>query len=464
MRLIPQPYSVDIYPTFSLKKEITKKTISDEFDTEEYELLITPDSIEATAKDEKGFFYAETTLKQLRCLYTKIPCMKICDKPRFTHRGFMIDCARHMISISELKRMIEAAAFVKLNKFHWHLSDDQGFRIELDSFPEITQKGSVRKCDTFRNCESDKEYGGYYTKEEIREIISFCAERHIDVIPELDMPGHLSALLHVHPEFTCSGKNVEVKTKQGIFSDILCVGNETAVNCIKTILREIGELFPYPVIHIGGDEVPKKNWKTCDKCREIMLKNNLHNENELQCHFMNEMADFLGNMGKKCIVWNDFLKGGNASDSFVIQHWMHSPEATAKAVNNGQKLILSPFTPYYADYPYAMHPMKAVYEFEPDSFRGLSDKGRKNIIGVESPIWTEFVLTDERLEYMCFPRFFAVAEASWTSKENKNYKDFESVCRKLTYVFNNNGFHAAEEKEWNPTPLSRLKNTLSFFI
>ncbi len=464
MRLIPQPCSVSVYPFFTAESIITEKIISGEFrNDEEYELLITPDRIIATAGSEKGLFYADVTLNQLKRLYTKIPCMKICDKPRFSHRGFMIDCARHMFSVAELKKMIAAAASVKLNKFHWHLSDDQGFRIELDSFPEITEKGSVRKCDTFRNCESDKEYKGYYTKAEIKEIIAYCSERFIDVIPELDMPGHLSAVLHAHPEFTCSGEAVEVKTKQGIFSDILCVGNEAAVNCLKSVLAELCELFPYPVIHIGGDEVPKKNWKHCEKCRRIMLENGLRNENELQCYFTNKMAEYLENNGKRCIVWNDCLKGGNFSDKLIIQHWMHSPDITSEAVNNGHKLILSPFTPYYADYPYGMHSLKAVYAFEPENFGKLTEEGKDNILGVESPVWTEFITSDERLEYMCFPRWFAVAETGWSDKSNKDYIGFSKVCKKLVKILNNEGFNAAEEYEWNPSTEKRLRKIVAFF-
>lgn len=465
MRLVPQPYSVRVYPSFANKTDVIDHIISEEIkNDEEYELLITPDKITATASGEKGLYYAEVTLRQIKMLYSKIPCMKIIDRPRYSHRGFMIDCARHMFSIEELKKMIDAAAMVKLNKFHWHLSDDQGFRIELSSFPEITEKGSVRKCDTFRNCTDDKEYGGYYTKQEIKEIIDYCSERFIDVIPELDMPGHLSALLHVYPQFTCSGKAVEVKTKQGIFSDILCVGNEEAVRCLKTVLDEIGDMFPYPVIHIGGDEVPKKNWRTCEKCRRIMLENDLKNVDELQCYFTNKMAQYLENKGKKCIVWNDCLKGGNFSDNFTVQHWMHSPDITSRAVNNGHKLILSPFMPYYVDYPYGMHPLKAVYEFEPESFGNLTAEGKDNIIGVESPIWTEFITDGEKLEYMCFPRWLAVAETGWTEKDIKDYKSFYEICKKLVKILNNSGVNAASEEDWNPSVSGRLRKTLLFFI
>ena len=465
MRLIPQPERIEILNGYSSQKKVTNREICSFFSSDEaYELIVEKDEITVKASSEKGLFYGEKTLKQISLLYDKIPCVKITDKPRFSHRGFMIDCARHMFSLDELKKMISVAADFKFNKFHWHLSDDQGFRIELESFPEITEKGSVRSCDSFINCKSNEKYSGYYKKDEIREIVSFCKELFIDVIPELDMPGHQSALLHVHPEFTCKGEEVEVKTRQGIFKDIICAGNTDAEKCIKIILDEITELFPYDTVHIGGDEVPKANWKACEKCQKIIAENGLSDENELQCLFINKMADYLRNKGKKSIVWNDCLKGKNLSENILIQHWQKDPERTSEAANKGQKVILSPFDPFYVDYPYGMHTLKAGYMFEPDSFRGLTDKGRSNILGVESPIWTEHINNNGRLEYMCFPRWFAVSECGWTRKDNKNYKKFYEVLKKLSVCYRENGLNIAPESEWNPNPAKRLYETVKFFI
>lgn len=464
MRLIPQPESIEIFSSVSNCREITVFEKLSGFSSEEYELVIETDKITARAADDKGLFYAKVTLEQICMLNSQVPCLQIKDKPRYFHRGFMIDCARHIFSVDQLKKMIDIAASFKFNKFHWHLSDDQGFRIELESFPELTEKGSVRKCDSFINCKSDKEYSGYYKKSEIKEIIDFCADRFIDVIPEFDMPGHQSALLHVFPEYTCSGKSVEVKTKQGIFKDIICAGNPDAHNCIEKILDELTELFPYDTIHIGGDEVPKANWKTCPKCREIILKNGFNNENELQCWFINKMSDYLKNKGKKCIVWNDCLKGKGLSDEITVQHWQGSPEKTAEAANNGQKIIMSPFAGYYVDYPYGMHPLKLTYKFEPEEFTSLDNIGKNNIAGVESPIWTEHINNGDRLEYMCFPRWFAVAETGWTARTNKDYKAFYEVCKKISYIYRNKGVNVASEKEWNPIAPVRLFQTAAFFM
>lgn len=464
MRLIPQPEYIELTGGTTELREITEKVLDNTLGEEEYELIIRPDRITAEAGTDKGFFYADVTMKQIASLYGTVPCMKIKDKPRFAHRGFMIDCARHIFSTDELKKMISAAADVKFNKFHWHLSDDQGFRIELSTLPELTEKGSVRDCDSFINCKSSEPYSGYFRKAEIKEVVDFCKERFIDVIPELDMPGHQSAFLHVYPEFTCSGEAVQVKTKQGIFKDIICAVNKDAKEYLKKILDEICELFPYDCVHIGGDEVPKANWRSCEKCNEIMAEKGLSDYNDLQCLFINEMAEYLKNKGKRCIVWNDCLKGKGLSEEIAVQHWQKGPERTSLEANKGRKTILSPFTPFYVDYPYGMHTLKAAYKYEPESLRGLDSKGVGSIIGVESPIWTEHINNNDRLEYMCFPRWFAVAECGWTLKKNKNYHEFYEVLVRLCENYRKKGLNIAPETDWNPSVVTRLSETVKFFL
>lgn len=464
MRLIPQPSFIEITGGTTELREIIRKEVKASLATEEYELIIKSGEILVRAGNDKGFYYAQVTLRQLVSLYGVIPCMIIRDKPRFSHRGFMIDCARHIFSVAELKKMISAAADVKLNKFHWHLSDDQGFRIELDSLPELTKKGSVRDRDTFINCKSDKPYSGYFRKDEIREIVEFCRERFIDVIPELDMPGHQSAFLHVYPQFTCNGEKVNVKTSQGIFKDIICAGNDEAKEYIKKILDEICELFPYDTVHIGGDEVPKANWKTCEKCNKVMTDNVISDYNDLQCLYINEMAEYLNNKGKKCIVWNDCLKGKGLCEGITVQHWQKHPRKTSDEANKGRNIILSPFSPFYADYPYGMFPLKSVYGYEPTKLKGLNSDGKDAVIGVESPIWTEHINNNDRLEYMCFPRWFAVAECGWCSEKNKNYGEFYKALTRLCKVYEGKGLKPAPEKDWNPTVFVRLAETLGFFM
>lgn len=465
MRLVPQPNEIKLLEGFTALREIDAFETDLSLCDEEYELDISSDRITAKARDEKGFFYAGKTMKQLCLLYDKIPCAVIRDKPRYSHRGIMIDCARHMFSVAELKKMIDVAADFKFNKLHWHLSDDQGFRIELESLPELTKKGSVRKCDEFINCKSKKAYSGYYLKSEITEIVQYAKNNFIDVIPELDMPGHQSALLHVFPQFTCTGEPVEVKTKQGIFKDIICVGNTDAENALHKIIDEMCELFPYEYFHIGGDEVPKANWRSCEKCQKIMADNGIFDEHSLQCYFINKMAQYLKNKGKKCIVWNDCLKGDGLNADISIQQWQGTASKTALAANGGHNIIMSPFSAYYVDYPYGMHPLSSSYSFEPERFRGLDSNGKKNIAGVESPIWTEHINNNERLEYMCFPRWFAVAETGWTDKRNKDYKAFYSVCRVLCDCYRSMGLNCAPESEWEKKNIfTRLKETICFFL
>ncbi len=464
MRLVPQPEKIELKDGFSSQKQISVFEKVESFSEEEYELIIAADAISARASGDKGFFYAEKTVKQLCRLYNEIPCAVIHDKPRYSHRGIMIDCARHIFSTDELKKIIDVAAELKFNKLHWHLSDDQGFRIESDCFPELTEKGSVRSCDSFINCKSDKPYSGYYTKAQLRDVVAYAGSRFIDVIPELDMPGHQSAFLHVFPQFTCSGAPVEVKTKQGIFKDIICAGNEDAQGALRKIIDEMCEIFPYEYFHIGGDEVPKANWRSCEKCQKIMAENNISDE-DLQCLFINKMALYLENKDRRCIVWNDCLKGDGLLPSISVQQWQGTSAKTAQAANGGHKVIMSPFSAYYVDYPYGMHPLKGAYNFEPEKFKGLDANGKRNILGVESPIWTEHINNNERLEYMCFPRWFAVAEAGWTNKNNKDYKAFYSVCRALCESYRADGLNCAPESEWDKKNVFvRLKETISFFL
>lgn len=465
MRIIPQPLKIKENTGFSSLRKINEYILDTSIRNDEaYRLEISANSIKAYARTMKGHYYARVTLRQLCTIYNEVPCCVIEDSPRYEYRGFMIDCARHMFTVKELEKMIDAASLVKFNKFHWHLSDDQGFRIELTSAPELTKKGSIRKGDNFGlHCRSDEPYGGYYTKAEIKHIIDFCAERYIEVIPEFDMPGHLSALLHVYPEYSCEGKEIEIKDTNGIFKDVLCVGNNKAVEFMKTLISEVCSMFPGKYIHIGGDEAPRDKWKKCELCQTCISEKGLKNEDELQSWFINEMAETIKSYNKIPVVWNDCLKGKNLSSSVIIEHWLKGPGGTSKVANNGQKVISAPFTPFYCDYPYGMHSLKDVYKYEPDKFKGLNDKGRSSIIGVESPVWTEFINNNDRLEYMCFPRWFAVAECAWTDKRNKQYSDFEKVSEKLCDYLNSINVTTAPKADWNKMWLSRIRETSRFF-
>lgn len=464
IRLIPQPQKIigkNGFCTDESKKEYIKNA---EMKEESYSVLIKADGIKITAKDERGFFYADKTLEQMKGIYSPLPCAEIYDEPAFSHRAFMLDSARHMIDVDEIKKMVDIASELKMNKFHWHLSDDQGFRIELKSYPQLTKLGSVRKCDNFGSmCRSDKEYSGYYTRAEIKEVIDYCSERFIEVIPEIDMPGHTSAILHVFPEISCRKLPVEVKTRQGIYKDNLCIGNEKTEEFLHNLIDEICEIFPSEMFHIGGDESPDDYRKNCPLCQQKIKENNLENSAELQCLFAEKISEYLKSKGKKAIVWNDILKGGMVNEDITVQRWLDPKKNGFKAANSGNKVIISDFKPYYFDYPYGMYPLKNVYKHNPVGAKELTEKGRENIIGIETPLWTEFVDSAERIEYLCLPRWFAFSENAWTNVDKKSYKNFKKTLEKLAEIYKKKGYNFAEKNEWDMPIFKRLYDTLNFF-
>ena len=466
IRIIPQPNELIEKTGVCMAPEnlhcIKDSTVKN---AEGYRLDVTADGVYLYASDERGFFYGRKTLEQLKIQYGgSIPCLTVKDYPVFGYRGFMLDCARHLIDFDEIKRMIDIAAMLKLNKLHWHLSDDQGFRIELDSFPELTEKGSIRKGDDFGSmCRSDKPYSGYYTKAQIREIIEYCRERYIDVIPEIDMPGHSSAMLHVFPELSCRKEPVEVKMRQGIYKDNFCLGREATFEFITKLLDELCGLFPYPVFHIGGDEAPDDYRKDCPDCQKAIKENGLQSSAELQCVFANRVKEYLKTKGKKAVVWNDILKGSRLDKDITVQRWMDPKNGAIRAANEGQKIIVSDFKPYYFDYPYGMYPLREVYNFNPTGNKVFTDKGRRNVIGTETPIWTEFIDNPQRLEYLCLPRWFAFAENAWTPQKNKDYKQFKSAAENLAENMKKSGISYAPSKDWDMPAPERLWDVIKFF-
>lgn len=465
-RIIPQPFFTEYTGGIcgapdSITIENTHMSVDGE-----YELAVNADGVAIKAQAENGVFYAKKTLEQLKLLYGgDIPCVNIKDMPRFAHRGFMLDCSRHFITVNEIKRLVDAASRFKFNRFHWHLSDDQGFRIQLDGFPELAEKGSVRPGDAYRNLpKTDKPCGGFYTKDEIRDIVAFCKERFIEVIPEIDMPGHVSAILHTYPEYHCEKKPVEIKTKEGIFEDIFCAGNEKTYNFIYSLLDEITELFPFEYFHLGGDEAPKAHWKSCPDCQAKMKSLGITDENDLQVFFGNRIAAYLNSKGKKAIMWNDILKGKGLDADITVQRWMDIKNRTVPEMNAGRKTVVSNFRPYYCDYPYEMYPLREVYGFDPLGARGLDMGGKAAVIGIESPVWLEFINTDERLEYLVFPRWFAVADTAWGGSRKGAYADFKKSCAEICAALNREGVNTAPEKDWDKNLIGRLAGTVGFFM
>lgn len=461
--LIPYPLSVEY---LGGERKITEQDISSvsvrrdsSLGEEEYILEIAPGGISGVCSCDRGEFYIVKTLEQLA---GTCPCVRIKDKPRFPFRSFMLDPVRHLVSIEDTKRFIDAAASVKMNVMHWHLTDDQGWRIQLENYPEMTEKASMRPGNHYgKRNHSDEEYGGYFTGDEIREIIDYAAERFITVIPEFELPGHSRAAIHAHPELSCTGKLLPVETRQGIFPDMLCPGKKQTTDFICGILDEMCSMFPGEYIHIGGDEAPAKRHLECPDCLARMKNENLKDNDELQGAFTRDIVDFLASKGKKAIVWNESLRSGLVK-GVTVQSWMDKQGLCAEYANSGGKVIYSDFFHLYCDYPYGMTPLKKTYN-SPVLFKGLTDEGKKNIIGVESPLWTEFIDNSERLFFLAFPRFTAAAEIGWTDENNLDESDFERRFRIYSAYLRSIGIEPAPPKRWNPLPLRKLADTLPFF-
>lgn len=376
----------------------------------------------------------------------------------FEHRGFMLDSVRHMRSVEKIKKLIDAISLLGFNKFHWHLTDDQGWRFECDSFPVLNSIAAVRPYSDFGKTRIDEPYGRVYTKAEMREVVAYCTEKGIDVIPEFDVPGHSSALLSAMPELSCGGKEVKIKTHQGIFKDVLCLANEKTFDIVTQIIDEFLDIFPGEYFHIGGDEAPSDHWKTCPDCRQQMKKLGVETYAKYQNCFMNRLIDYLESKGRHAIVWNEAAKGKNLDKRAVIQYWKENQPSSIDFINAGGKAILSPFSYVYLDYDYLITPLNRVYSLKPD-LHGLTDEGRKNIIGVEAPIWTEYITNTNRLEELLFPRLVAVSKIA-CGENKKPYNEFIKEVKDIQTQLSDYNF--CDEKMWTKPGSAMLLGWLKF--
>lgn len=457
LNIIPMPNKISFLggETTVDPSELVCK-ISDSLEKEEYILTVENSGINLIGGSETALFYGKQTLRQLGDI---CPCVKIEDKPAFPYRGFMLDTVRHMFSVEDTKKLIDAAASVKMNVMHWHLTDDQGFRIYSEKRPDAAIKGSVRKSSDFGKLKEEGSYGGYFTADEMHEIVDYCTERHITVIPEFDMPGHCSAIIHAYPELSCTGAPLEVKTSQGIYDDILCAGKDGTFEIIFDILSDILDIFPSEYIHIGGDEAPKVRWEECMYCQKRMREEGLKNTETLQGWFTNRIIGFLKAKGRKPIVWNESLKSGVIEKSVLVQRWMDPKNYSSSFTKDGGKIINSDFYHYYCDYPYSMTPVSKTYNYNP-VVKGMT---ASDVVGIEAPIWTEYINNFDYLCYMCFPRFTAAAETGWTDSHNKDYSDFCRRFESYSDILKEIGITPAPAEEWSLNPLKRVTKTLSFF-
>ena len=437
---------------------------------EEYSIDITKKNCVVKASGKNGFLYAIQTLKQLTdpAVYSDeidpaqkfmFPAVSIKDKPRFAYRGMHLDCARHFFSVEEVKKYLDVMAIYKLNRLHWHLTEDQGWRIEIKKYPKLTQIGAFRNGTMVGKDFSSNDgvrYGGYYTQDQIREVVAYAESLGIVIIPEIDLPGHMLGALAAYPELGCTGGPYEVWTKWGVSDQVMCPGKENMFTFLEDVFTELMELFPSEYIHIGGDECPKTEWEKCPACqariKALGIKGDSKHtaEQYLQSYVTARVQKFLNDHGRKIIGWDEILEGELAPGATVMS-W-RGVQGGIQASAMGFDVIMTPNTYCYFDYyqsedqkqePLAIGgnlPIEKVYGYEP--FEGLNAEQQKHILGVQANLWTEYIGTNEYLEYMLLPRMCALSEVQWCDPKAKNFERFSTSMRNGAFkIFDTLGYN-----------------------
>ena len=443
---------------------------------EGYVLTVNKKGITIAGESAAGIFYGIQTLRKSlfadSIVYSQIlPAVRITDAPRFSWRGMHLDCSRHFWSVDFVKKFIDLLALHNMNVFHWHLTDDQGWRIEIKKWPRLTTIGSQRS-GTIIGTNSDLDdgipYGGYYTQAELREVVAYAAARHITIVPEIDMPGHMLAALAAYPELGCTGGPYQVGHYWGVYKDVLCVGNPRVYEFVQDVLTEVMDIFPSKVIHIGGDETPSEKWQHCKKCDEIYIKKTLEGRvagqvegdsdgprtmpeypyeemvrSVLQPYFTNKVFNILASKGRRALGWDEILDG--APQNAMIMSWRGTAPG-AKAAEAGHDVVMAPTTHCYFDYQQVEDtqfepsrcggfiPIERVYSLDPapDS---LSVEARSHILGTQANLWAEYMTNEQMVEYQALPRMSALAEVQWTQPEHKDYKAFLLHLTRFTSLF-----------------------------
>ncbi|HEY1040809.1 MAG TPA: beta-N-acetylhexosaminidase [Bacteroidia bacterium] len=410
---------------------------------ESYSLSIEKRKAEINSENLSGVFYGIQTFIQLIPVNNKelkVPCLRVYDEPKYTWRGMHLDCCRHFFTKEEVKKYIDYLAMYKFNTFHWHLTDDQGWRIEIKQYPLLTTVSSQRKQTLIgkpskNNKYDGKPYGGYYTQEDIKEVIAYAAARHITIVPEIEMPGHALAALAAYPQYSCKNGKYDVGDTWGVYDDVFCPGNDSTFTFLENILDEVIKLFPGKYIHIGGDECVKERWKTCSKCQKRKTNENLKDEHALQSYFITRIEKFVNSKNRQIIGWDEILEGGLAPNAAVMS-W-RGTEGGIEAAKQNHYVVMTPGKPCYFDHyqsknkskePIAIggfNPLDSVYKYNPTPI-ALSMNERKYILGAQGNVWTEYITSFKKVEYMSMPRMAALSETLWLSPEKKNYPDFIS--------------------------------------
>ncbi|WP_428231057.1 family 20 glycosylhydrolase [Flavobacterium sp.] len=421
------------------------KNPSESLKKEAYKIVITPKKITVTGSEE-GLFYAVQSLLQLlpnkpKNQEIKLPCVTIEDEPRYNYRGLHLDVCRHFFSVDVIKDFIAQMASYKLNNFHWHLTDDQGWRIEIKKYPKLTEVGSKRaqtlvgnKFERFPYFFDGNPYGGFYTQEEIKDVVKFAEDHYVNIIPEIEMPGHATAAVTAYPNLSCfPDRPYKVIESWGVFEDIFCAGKEETFTFLEDVLTEVMALFPSTYIHIGGDECPKARWKECPNCQQRIKDLGLKNEHELQSYLTTRIEKFLNAHGRQILGWDEMLEGGLAPNAAVMS-W-RGEAGGISAAKQKHLVVMNPEQVLYLDYNQGYSPqepltigrlttVEKMYNYNPTPVDSLTVEEQKYIWGVQSNLWSEYLTSPAKLNYMIYPRLFALAEIAWTEPQNKNYHHF----------------------------------------
>lgn len=410
---------------------------------EGYKLTVTKDGITVEAADESGAVWALTTVTELTAEGEALPIVTIEDAPHYGHRGLSLDCSRHFFTADEVKKVIDQMTRVKLNVLHWHLVDDQGWRIECKTLPLLHETT-----------------GTYYTQEEIRGVIEYARVRGMEIIPEIDMPGHTRSMIAAYPHLSCFGEKTELCQFGGIFEKILCPGKDETFEFIEKLLTEVCALFPDDRFHIGGDEAPKTEWKKCPHCKARMEALGLTDYEDLQGYFTKRVVAILKKHGKRAVCWNDVLESKDVDTENIIQYWTAQHEAPVPAfIERGGKVIFSNMSALYFDYPHGINSLNKVYHYQP-VVMGKSYADSPNMLGYEATLWSEQVETPEHLEELLFPRLYAVSEIAWN--EAGDYADFEHRAEKKIEIAAKQGVNCMTKDGWNPEGEARVQSAATF--
>ena len=461
----------------STQKEAKARIILDlnpQLPAEAYKLNVSKEQVRIEASRPAGFYYALQTLKQLMPRNVmagvatsdhsqwSLPSVKIEDAPRFEWRGFMLDEGRHFFGKDEIKRVIDMMAIYKMNRFHWHLTEDQGWRIEIKKYPKLPETGAWRnsKVLAYGDVKPDGErYGGFYTQKDIKEIVAYAKKKFIEIIPEIDIPGHSQAAVAAYPEFlACDPENKhEVWLQQGISTDVINVANPKAMQFAKEVIDELTELFPFNYIHLGGDECPTNKWQKNDECKKLLSEIGSSNFRDLQIYFYKQLKDYIAtkpaDQQRQLIFWNEVLHGNTSilGNDITIMAWIGANAAAKQAAKQGMNTILSPQIPYYINRKQSKLPtepmsqghgtetVEAVYNYQP--LKDVDAALQPYYKGVQANFWTEWVTEPSVLEYLMLPRLAAVAEAGWTPQEKRNYEDFKERIRKDAELYDLKGWN-----------------------